>query len=60
MVPRVERTQTSTAVDSDEEPLPQDHELSSLRCPPPGASQVEDVIDSFGGVGARCCAEITQ
>ena len=38
------------AVDSDEEPLlpPQEHELSSLRRPPPGATQLEDVTDSLG------------
>ena len=41
--------QTSTAVDNDEEPLlPQEHELSSLRIPPPGATQLEDVTDSLG------------
>ena len=61
MIPRVEQTQTSTAMDSDEELLlPQEHEISSLRSPPPGATQVEDVIFSLCGVGARCCAEITQ
>ena len=39
VVPRVERTQTSTVVDSDEEPL---------LPPPPGATQLEDVTDSLG------------
>ena len=50
VVPRVERTQTSTAMDNDEESLllPQEHELYSLRSPPPGATQLEDVTDSLG------------
>ena len=59
MVPRVERTQTSTVVDSDEEPLlPHEHEcanvesaasaVSAVRSPPPGATQLEDVTNSFG------------
>ena len=44
VIPRVKRT-TSTAVDSDEEPLlPQEQEIFSLRSPPPGATQVEEAI----------------
>ena len=39
----------STVGDSDEEPLmPQEHEFSFSRSPPPSATQLEDVTNSLG------------
>ena len=48
-----------SGVDSDEGPLlPQEHELSSLRSPPPGATQLEDVTNfSVRRWGSMLCRD---
>ena len=59
MVQRIERTQTSTVLDSDEEPLlPHEHDrvdvqsaastVFAVRSPPPGATHLEDVTNTLG------------